>query len=72
MTEMEPRKHAKKEVAPRHIPQMVVPVRYDEVREFVRDAVKGTSLVNPIGQFASGWFLFEPHLRFTQVDETHT
>ncbi|WP_193570903.1 hypothetical protein [Leifsonia tongyongensis] len=69
---MEPQKRPKKAVAPRHIPQVVVPVPFDEVRDFVRQALKGTSLVDPIAQVATGWVLFEPHLRFTAIDATHS
>ncbi|WP_229715248.1 hypothetical protein [Subtercola lobariae] len=69
---MEPRKHPKKELAARHAPQLVVPVPFDEVRDFVRRAVKGTSLVDPFAQVLGGYALFEPHLRYTAVDETHT
>lgn len=45
---------------------------FDEVRELVRDALRGTSLLNPAAQALAGWAFFEPHLRFTSVDETHT
>ena len=66
---VERRKHA---VEPRHIPQLVVPVPLDEVRDFVRQAVKGTSLVDPAAQLFSGFALFEQRLRFTAVDASHT
>ncbi|HEV7183779.1 MAG TPA: hypothetical protein VGN33_04730 [Leifsonia sp.] len=72
MSEIEPHKRPMKEVAPRHIPQVVVPVPLDEARDFVRDALRGTSLVDPIAQLATGWVLFEPHLRFSAVDAAHT
>jgi hypothetical protein len=72
VSEMEPHRRPKKEVAPRHIPQEVVPVAFDEVRDLVRDALRGTSLVDPVVQVAAGWAFFEPHLRFTPVDATHT
>jgi hypothetical protein len=72
VSELEPQKRPKKEIAPRHIPQEVVPVPFDEVRDFVRDALKGTSLVDPLASTLSGWAFFEPHLRFTSVDATHT
>lgn len=72
MSEIEPQKRPSKEVAPKHIPQEVVPVPIDEVREFVRDALRETSLVNPITQVLSGWTFFAPHLRFTPVDAGHT
>lgn len=72
MSEIEPHERGKHEVAPRHIPQVIVPVPLDEVRDFVRDAVRGTSLQNPYVQVAAGWALFEPHIRFTAVDATHT
>ncbi len=44
----------------------------DDVREFVRNALKGTSLADPIVSALSGWAFFEPHLRFTPVDAGHT
>jgi hypothetical protein len=72
VSELEPRKRSKKEVAPRHIPQLVVPVPVGEVRDFVHNALKGTSLADPIAGALSGWMFFQPHLRFTPVDETHT
>ena len=72
VSEIEPQKPSKKVVAPRHIPQEVVPVPLDEVRELVHDAVRASSLVNPITVALSGWMFFEPYLRFTAVDATHT
>jgi hypothetical protein len=72
VSELEPQKHPKKEVAPRHIPQVVVPVAIDEVRGFVRDALKGTSLMDPVARYLSGWAFFAPYLRFTTVDAMHT
>jgi len=72
MRDLEPQHGPKKEVAPRHIPQLVVPIPSDEVRDFVRDALKGTSLTDPFASALSGWMFFEPHLRFTPVDATHT
>jgi hypothetical protein len=69
---MEPRKPPKKEVASRRIPQTVVPVPFDDVREFVRDALRGTSLVGPVVRVIAGWSFLEPRLRFTPVDATHT
>lgn len=69
---MKPRRRPKNEVAPRHIPQLVVPVPFDQAPEFVRQALKGTSLTNPVLQAASGWVFFQPHLRFTEVDAAHT
>ena len=62
----------KKEVAPRHIPQEIVPVPIAEARDLVRDALSGTSLLNPIARYYAGWALFAPHVRFTPVDATHT
>ncbi|MEP6479114.1 MAG: hypothetical protein ABJB03_09235 [Rhodoglobus sp.] len=44
----------------------------DEVRELVRDALRGTTFANPISLIASGWGFFEPHVRFAAVDATHT
>ena len=72
VSELEPRRRRKKEVAPRHIPQEVVPIPFDEVRDFVRDPLKGTSLVDPIASVFAGYVFFEPHLHFTPVDDTHT
>jgi hypothetical protein len=72
MGDLEPHRRAKREVAPRHIPQMVVPVPLDEVRQFVRDALTGTSILNPVVQAYTGWAFFEPHLRFTAVDAAHS
>jgi hypothetical protein len=72
VSELEPQKHPKTEIAPRHIPQVVVPVPLDEVRDFMRSALRGTSLVDPLASALSGWLFFEPHLRFTSVDATHT
>jgi hypothetical protein len=72
VSELEPQKRLKNEVAARHIPQVVVPVPFHEVRDFVRDALSGTSLVDPLASALSGWLFFEPHLRFTPVDATNT
>jgi hypothetical protein len=72
VSELQPQRRPKKEVARRHIPQLVVPVPFDEVREFVRDALRGTSLVDPIASALSGWAFFEPRLRFSRVDAGHT
>ena len=72
MSEIDARNHPKKEVAPRHIPQVVVPVPFDEVREFMHDALRGTSVADPVASALSGWMFFEPHVRFTRVDDTHT
>jgi hypothetical protein len=41
------------------------------VREFVRDALRRTSIADPIANALSGWAFFEPHLRFTAVDAGH-
>ena len=72
VSEIEPSKHPKREVASKHIPQVVVPVPPGEVREFMRDALRGTSIADPIAGALSGWMLFEPHVRFTRVDDSHT
>jgi hypothetical protein len=72
MSEVEPQRHHRGEVARRHIPQVVVPVAFADARDFVRDALKGTSLNDPIASALSGWLFFEPHLRFTRVDDEHT
>lgn len=72
MSELEPRRHAKKAVQPRRMPSEVVPVPVQEVPDFIRDALKGTSLLDPFAQLASGWFLFDAKLRFLPVDATHT
>ena len=49
-----------------------MPVPIDQVRDFVRDALRGTSLMDPIATVLSGWAFFQPHLRFTSVDAAHT
>lgn len=72
VSEIEARMRAKGEVAPRHIPQVVVPVAPEEAREFLRDALSQTGLFNPFIQVYAGWMFFEPHVRFTAVDATHT
>jgi len=72
MSELEPHKRPKKEVAPRHIPQLVVPVPIDEIRAFMHDALHGTSIMDPLASYFSRWLFFEPHLRYTAVDQTHT
>jgi hypothetical protein len=72
VSEIERHGHPKKEVAPRHIPSEIVPVPVAEVPEFVQSAVRGTILANPIAGAIAGWALFQPHLRFTAVDESHT
>lgn len=72
MSELEPQKRPKKELASRHIPQVVVPIPIDEVREFVRHALRGASIIDPVAQVAAGWAFFEPRLRFTAVNPTHT
>lgn len=69
---MEPQKRPKREVAPRHVPQEIVPVPFDEARDLVRDALRGTSLADPLANALSGWAFFEPRVRFTSVDATHT
>ena len=69
---MEPQKRPRRDVAPRHIPQEVVPVPFDEVRDLVRDALRGTSLADPVANALSGWAFFEPRVRFSPVDATHT
>jgi len=69
---LEPKKGLRKEVAPRRIPQVVVPVSFEDVREFTRDALRGTSLLDPIASAFSGWAFFEPHIRFTSLDAEHT
>jgi hypothetical protein len=78
VSELEPRKSRslrgfrKKVVVPRRIPSEVVPVPFDEVKDFVRDALRGTSLRDPFAQILGGYALFAPHLRFVPVDEGHT
>ena len=49
-----------------------MPVPFDEVRDFVRDALTGTGVVDPVVQVLAGWVFLEPHLRFTPVDAAHT
>lgn len=72
MSELEPSRRSKKIVAPRHIPQVIVPIPIDEVREFVHDAVRGTRLVNPVASAYSGWTLFAPRVRYTAEGSEHT
>ncbi|WP_434317672.1 hypothetical protein [Leifsonia sp. P73] len=72
MSELEPQRHAKKAVQARRMPSEVVPVPVEEVPDFIRDALKGTSLLDPFAQLASGWFLFDAKLSFEPVDATHT
>jgi hypothetical protein len=47
-------------------------VPIEEVRDFVRDALRRTSLTDPLAQVLGGYIAFEPRLRFVAVDETHT
>jgi hypothetical protein len=72
VSEIEPHRRAKKEVAPRHIPQLVVPVPIDDVRDFMRSALRGTSIADPMAGALAGFWFFVPHLRYSAVDATHT
>ncbi|WP_285116587.1 hypothetical protein [Leifsonia sp. fls2-241-R2A-40a] len=72
MSELEPRKRRKKAVVPRRIPSEIVPVAPEEARDFVRDALKGTSLRDPFAQLLSAQFVFEQRVRCIPVDATHT
>ncbi|WP_085370844.1 hypothetical protein [Leifsonia sp. NCR5] len=72
MSKIEPHRGPGRDAAQRHIPQVVVPIAPEHAADFLRDALKGTSLVDPFAQLASGWVFFEPHVRFTAVDATHT
>ena len=72
MSEVEPHEPHGREVAPRHIPSVVVPVPLGGAREFLRAAMTGTTFLNPIAQVIAGWAFFEPHVRFTAVDDEHT
>ncbi len=74
MSELEPRKRPKKDVVSkeRHIPQLVVPVPLSEVRDFLRDALSGTSIADPVSSVLSGFAAFAPRLRYTAIDDTHT
>ncbi|MFF9562353.1 hypothetical protein ACF1AJ_03300 [Leifsonia sp. NPDC014704] len=72
MSELEPRKRRKKAVVPRRIPSEVLPVPPAQARDFVRDALKGTSLRDPFAQLLSLALVFEQRVRFVPVDETHT
>ncbi|WP_374010461.1 hypothetical protein [Leifsonia sp. LS-T14] len=73
MSELEPRKRRRsKAVVPRRIPSEVVPVAPEEAREFVRDAMKGTSLRDPFAQLLSLQLVFEQRVRFVPVDAAHT
>lgn len=70
MSELEPRKRRRKAVTPRRIPSEVVPIPPGEAPDFVRDALKGTSLRDPFATVLGGYVAFAP--RFVAVDETHT
>jgi len=72
VSELEPRKRRKKAVVPRRIPSEVVPVPPAQARDFVRDALKGTSLRDPFAQLLSFELVFEQRVRYVPVDETHT
>lgn len=72
MSEVEPHKRRGQEIAPRHIPSVVVPVPLVEARAFVHAALTGTTFANPIAQAIAGWMFFEPHVRFTAEDDAHT
>ena len=69
---MEPQKRWVKKSGLRHIPQVVVPVPMAEARDFVRDALTGTSIVDPFASYLSGWAFFAPYIRFSPVDDSHT
>jgi hypothetical protein len=69
---MKPQKRPNRQVAPKHTPQEILPVPFEEVHEFVRDALRGTSLVDPFANALAGWAVFTPHVRYTPVDSTHT
>jgi hypothetical protein len=72
VSELEPRQGRKKDLAPRHIPNEIVPLPITEVREFMHDALRGTSLTNPFVGALSGFIAFRPYVRYTEVDATHT
>jgi hypothetical protein len=72
VTELESGGRGKKVVGTHHVPQVVVPIPFEEVREFVRHALRGTSLIDPVAQVFTGWVVFSPHLRFTRVDDNRT
>jgi len=72
MSELEPGGQSKREVARRHVPHVIVPVAPEDVRDFVRDALRNTSILNPVARVYAGWAFFEPHVRFTTVDASHT
>jgi hypothetical protein len=70
MGEVERRR--RRELAPRHIPHVDVPIPIGEAREFLRDALRGTSIVDPVARLITSRWMFEPHVRFTELDEGST
>jgi hypothetical protein len=78
VSELEPRKNRiprsfrKKAVVSRHIPSEVFPVPFEDMENFVRDALRGTSLRDPFAQILGGYVFFAPQLRFVPVDDGHT
>ena len=72
MSELEPRHPSKKRVAPRHVPELVVPVPIEGVRQLVEDATRGTTLSTILGRFYTGWMLLDMKLRVAPVDAVHT
>ncbi len=72
MSELEPAKRQKQELEPRHIPQLVIAVPLADVREFMWDALKSTSIADPFAGALAGFVAFAPHVRYTAVDSTHT
>ena len=68
MSELEPRHPSKKQVAPKHVPQLVVPVPVQEIQELVRDAARDTTLTTILGRVYAGWMASGMRLRVTPID----
>ena len=71
VSELEPRHPSKKQVAPKHVPQLVVPVPIEKVRAMVRDATRDSTL-NSFGRIYGGWLLGGVRMRLSPADALHT
>jgi len=72
VSELEPRHPSKKQVAPKRVPQLVVPVPVEEVEELVQDAARDTTLTTILGRIYAGWMASGMRLRVTQIDREST
>jgi hypothetical protein len=70
--DLEPRKRRRRDVVPAALPSVVVPIPLGDARGFVHDALHGTSIADPFANFLSGWMFFEPRVRYTAEDASHT